>query len=180
MLLLLVPLAMGCSVVTVLLRPGLRDLKVLKLGTAREALVEELGEPMRSGVDACPDVFDVAEGYSAMGKAWRVPLILVFDVFTLGTAEVEFFKRERQRGTPHVGILVSYDEEGRVASACVYQGYDQVYGRPGAPRRCSDEMLRLGSCGRVRPTHRPASPDSSLHPESGGPLATPGRASCNS
>ena len=145
----LVPLLLGCSAFIVLFRPGVRDLSVLEPGTPRWAVIQELGRPVRS-VDPtkCPEDLVFPEGYSPGEKAWRIPVTLVLDVFTFGMAEARLFEHELERGTPRVGILVRYDAERRVESACVYQGGGVLGHREGAPFACPAWMLlQVSECG---------------------------------
>jgi len=139
---------LGCTPLMITFRPSAKDLSVLDPERPRADLVDEFGLPP-SALDArecCEDIlFD--PGYSAGRKAVLIPLTLFLDVFTLGLAEMQLLEVETARGRSRVGILVRYDQEQRVETACLYQGADALlWSTSTTLPECDVSMIEFRRC----------------------------------
>jgi hypothetical protein len=140
-------LVTACSPLVILFSPLPTDFSVLELGTPREDVTRELGFPRERSIDpSCPEILSNREGYSILRRAFAVPFLLFFDVFMFGVPEIRSWPATDARSTAEVGVLVFYDAEERVETACVYQGYSLISSRRNAPRPCEDHELRIAAC----------------------------------
>ncbi|MAG32140.1 MAG: hypothetical protein CL908_14755 [Deltaproteobacteria bacterium] len=123
------------------------DLRVLQPGTPRQEIVDELGPPWRILEDSsCPEATAFHEGFTIGERAWKAPSSLFLTAATFGSAEFRLLPVVSARRTAYLGLLVFYDEERVVQTACVYQGYSLIDGRSDAPRRCEDYELIVAGC----------------------------------
>jgi hypothetical protein len=111
--------SMGCSIGINLTQPARKNLGVFEPGTPRENIVAEIGEPAWTGArnDQKKEIFAFKPGRYALDKAGRTFVYLVWDLGTLGFAEIfttpaEVATRSRVRQ-----MEVIYDPELRVSSS---------------------------------------------------------------
>jgi hypothetical protein len=111
--------SMGCSIGINLTQPARKNLSVFEPGTPREHIVAEIGEPAWSGArnDQRKEIFAFKPGRYALDKAGRTFVYLVWDLGTLGIAEIfttpaEVATRSRVRQ-----MEVTYDPAMRVVSS---------------------------------------------------------------
>jgi hypothetical protein len=100
----------------------------LKTGTARNAVIAELGTPVqtttRSGVKV--DLFTFVQGYSGVEKGGRAVLHGAADVFTLGLWEVVGTPIEGYNNGTKVSIEVTYDKADRVVQVVPIRGQEKL------------------------------------------------------
>ena len=73
----------GCSIYMAAFQPGVKNVELLKIGTPREELIAEFGEPVISGIDADGreyDKFSFTQGYSAGIKFSRAVFHAVAEI----------------------------------------------------------------------------------------------------
>lgn len=111
--------SMGCSIGINLTQPARKDLGVFQPGTPRENIVAEIGEPAWSGErqNQKKEIFAFKPGRYALDKAGRTFVYLVWDLGTLGIAEIfttpaEVATRSRVRK-----MEVIYDPDMRVLTS---------------------------------------------------------------
>jgi hypothetical protein len=109
----------GCSIGINLTQPARKDLGVFEPGTPRENIVAEIGEPAWSGErnKQKKDIFAFKPGRYVLDKAGRTFVYLVWDIGTLGFAEIfttpaEVATRSRVRK-----MEVIYDQDMRVVAS---------------------------------------------------------------
>ncbi len=123
-------ITMACSVVMAARQPGQKDLAVLERGTPRSVVRGELGVPIESHeateTTKCHETYSFEQGYSGPTKAGRAIFHLAADVFTLGLWEIIGTPTELHFDGTEVNLEVSYDENDRVDSVCVYGGHEVV------------------------------------------------------
>jgi hypothetical protein len=111
--------SMGCSIGINLTQPARKNLGVFQPGTPREHIVAEIGEPAWSGErnNQKKEIFAFKPGRYVLDKAGRTFVYLVWDLGTLGFAEIfttpaEVATRSRVRQ-----MEVIYDPDMRVVSS---------------------------------------------------------------
>jgi hypothetical protein len=111
--------SVGCSIGINLTQPARKDLGVFEPGTPRENIVAEIGEPAWSGErnKQKKDIFAFKPGRYVLDKAGRTFVYLVWDIGTLGFAEIfttpaEVATRSRVRK-----MEVIYDQDMRVVAS---------------------------------------------------------------
>ncbi len=111
--------SMGCSIVMNLKQPARKNLSVFEPGTPRENIVAEIGEPTWSGErnSKKKEIYSFKPGRYVLDKAGRTFVYLVWDLGTLGIAEMfttpaEVATRSRVRQ-----MEVIYDPDMRVLSS---------------------------------------------------------------
>src|SRR5579883_2003462 len=83
----LIPWALsGCAVYKEASAPPLKDLSVLKPGTARDRVIAELGTPVSTEMTATgrKDLFTFIQGYSSGSRSGLATVIALEDIATLG------------------------------------------------------------------------------------------------
>ncbi len=115
-LLLFIVIITGCSVYMAAKQPGKKDLEVMKAGTPRARVLEELGQPVsthtRNGKKV--DVFSFVQGYSDAAKAGRAALHVTTDVLTSGVSEIVSTPTETVFHGTEVTYEITYDKNDRV------------------------------------------------------------------
>jgi len=119
---LLVSLAMvvlaGCSISKAVQQPKAKDLSVLEVGTSRDRVLVELGQPVVSEKDANgnqTDFFKFIQGQSGTAKAGKGILYGALAVTTLGLSEVVVNPVEGTAGAgKEMQIKVTYDAQNKV------------------------------------------------------------------
>ena len=119
---LLVSLAMvvlaGCSVSKAVHQPKAKDLSVLDVGTSRDRVLVELGQPVVSEKDANgnqTDFFKFIQGQHGAAKAGKGILYGALAITTLGLSEVVTNPVEGTAGAgKEMQIKVSYNAENKV------------------------------------------------------------------
>lgn len=111
MIIISLELVTGCSVYMAAKQPTLKDMSVFGIGTKRDIILAELGNPVASGKDndAKYDIFSFIQGYTAGSKAGRAFLHGTFDVLTLGLWEVLGTPIESVASGDKVKLKVIYD-----------------------------------------------------------------------
>ncbi len=111
--------SMGCSIGINLTQPARKNLGVFQPGTPRENIVAEIGEPAWSGErqNQKKEIFAFKPGRYVLDKAGRTFLYLIWDLGTLGFAEIlttpaEVATRSRVRQ-----MEVIYDPDMRVVTS---------------------------------------------------------------
>ncbi len=111
--------SMGCSIGINLTQPARKNLSVFQPGTPRENIVAEIGEPAWSGERNLQkkEIFAFKPGRYVLDKAGRTFVYLVWDLGTLGIAEIfttpaEVATRSRVRQ-----MEVIYDPDMRVLTS---------------------------------------------------------------
>ena len=111
--------SMGCSIGINLTQPARKNLGVFEPGTPRENIVAEIGQPAWSGERdrQKKEIFAFKPGRYVLDKAGRTFVYLVWDLGTLGFAEIfttpaEVATRSRVRQ-----MEVIYDPEMRVLAS---------------------------------------------------------------
>lgn len=119
---LLVSLAMvvlaGCSVGKAVQAPKAKDLSVLEVGTPRDRVLVELGQPVVSEKDANgnqTDFFKFIQGQHGAAKAGKGILYGALAITTLGLSEVVTNPVEGTAGAgKEMQIKVTYDAQNKV------------------------------------------------------------------
>jgi hypothetical protein len=119
---LLVSLAMvmlaGCSISKAVQQPKAKDLSVLEVGSSRDRVLVELGQPVVSEKDANgkqTDFFKFIQGQSGAAKAGKGLLYGALAVTTLGLSEVVTNPVEGTAGAgKEMQIKVTYDALNKV------------------------------------------------------------------
>ena len=130
--------ATACSVGMVLEKPAPKDLIILREGTPRSVIINELGAPVRT-VEVrpgtlCHDEFAFPRGYGTGERVARAVGYAVLDYFLIFTMEPGLMQAESREIT--IGIMVHYSPELQLHSSCVYQGHEAIAGKPGTPEPC--------------------------------------------
>jgi hypothetical protein len=108
----------GCSIAMAARQPSAKNLDVLKPGTARTAVVAELGWPEHTETAADgkrTDLFSVTQGYSKAARVSRVLLHGTADALTLGLWEAIGTPTEMIFDGKPLSIAVTYDATDNVA-----------------------------------------------------------------
>ena len=117
--------ASGCAVVMATRQPGHKDLTSLNIGTSRDEVIAELGNPTTSETDAegnKVDIFKFKQGYYTGVKAVRALGHAAADVFTLGLWEVIGTPTEAVFSGKDMAIKVTYDKDNRVKNVAYLKG----------------------------------------------------------
>ena len=101
----------GCTVYKAAAAPSLKDLTVLKPGTARARVIAELGHPVRTESlgDSRKDVFTFIQGYSRARRSSLATVIALEDIATLGIAEISFEGFGEDNAGKKMTVAVYYD-----------------------------------------------------------------------
>ena len=122
----------GCSVYMAATQPGLKNVELLKVGTTRDLLIAEFGDPVTSGVDGDGreyDKFSFVQGYSAGAKAGRAILHVVADVLTHGLWEVLGTPLEATFDGDKITYEVTYDRNERIAQIIKFENVSSSIAR---------------------------------------------------
>jgi hypothetical protein len=114
----------GCSVYMAAFQPGVKDVDLLKVGTSRDALIAEFGEPVLSGVDGDGreyDKFSFTQGYSTAVKISRTLFHVAADVLTHGLWEVVGTPIEATFDGQEITYEVTYDTNDRIAQIIKFE-----------------------------------------------------------
>ena len=122
--------------------PDRKDMELFRVGTSRNELVAEFGQPVSTGVT--PDgrkyeKFVFSKGYSSVAKLGRTVFHIVADVLTQGLWEVAATPLEMSLGGRKVAYELSYDKKGRVTQ---YALADAAPGRYDLARTKSPKKSR--------------------------------------
>jgi len=108
----------GCSVGKAVQQPKAKDLSVLNMGTPRDRVLVELGQPVVSEKDANgnqTDFFKFIQGQSGTAKAGKGLLYGALAVTTLGLSEVVTNPVEGTAGAgKEMQVKVTYDAQSKV------------------------------------------------------------------
>ena len=107
----IVPIS-GCSVFMAAKQPAAKNIELFKIGTSREVLLAEFGQPLISEeTDGKKvEIFTFIQGYSKLAKTGRVIFHSAADVFTLGLWEIVGTPMEIYFNGNEMAFHVSYDE----------------------------------------------------------------------
>lgn len=119
---LLVSLAMvvlaGCSISKAVQQPKAKDLSVLEVGTSRDRVLVELGQPVVSEKDANgkqTDFFKFIQGQHGAAKAGKGILYGALAITTLGLSEIVTNPVEGTAGAgKEMQVKVTYDAQNNV------------------------------------------------------------------
>ena len=114
----------GCSVYMAAFQPGVKDVELLQVGTSREALIAEFGDPVASGVDGDGreyDKFSFTQGYSTGVKIGRAVFHAVADVLTHGLWEVLGTPLEATFDGEEITYEVTYDRNDKIAQIIKFE-----------------------------------------------------------
>ena len=114
----------GCSIYMAAFQPGVKNVELLKIGTPREELIAEFGEPVVSGIDADGreyDKFSFTQGYSAGIKFSRAVLHAVADILTHGLWEVVGTPIEATFDGDEITYEVTYDRNDQIAQIIKFE-----------------------------------------------------------
>jgi hypothetical protein len=108
----------GCSVYMAAKQPPLKDMNVLSVGTKRDLVLAEFGNPVASGTenDCKYDIFSFTQGYSTGSKAGRAFLHGALDVLTIGIWEAVGTPIETIASGDSVKIKVIYDSNNCITN----------------------------------------------------------------
>lgn len=106
----------GCSVFMAAKQPVAKNIELFKIGTPREVVLAEFGQPLISEeTDGKKvEIFMFIQGYSKMAKTGRVIFHSVADVFTLGLWEIVGTPAEMYFDGNEMAFHVSYDENNHL------------------------------------------------------------------
>jgi hypothetical protein len=122
----------GCSVYMAANQPGVKDVELLKVGTSRNLLIAEFGQPVSSGVDGDGreyDKFSFKQGYSSGAKVGRAVLHAVADVLTYGLWEVIGTPVEATFGGEEITYEVTYDRNDQIAQIIRFENVSSSIAR---------------------------------------------------
>ncbi|NOR10465.1 MAG: hypothetical protein GQ541_03135 [Desulfovibrionaceae bacterium] len=122
----------GCSVYMAANQPGLKNVELLRVGTSRDLLVSEFGEPVSSGVDGDGreyDKFSFVQGYSSGAKAGRVIFHVVADVLTHGLWELLGTPLEATFDGDKITYEITYDRNDRIAQIIKFENVSSSIAR---------------------------------------------------
>ncbi|MBI2628137.1 MAG: hypothetical protein HYW71_01720 [Candidatus Niyogibacteria bacterium] len=107
----------ACSVSRALNQPEKKNLNILAVGTHRDAVLAELGNPVFSGEEnnELYDIFSFTQGYGKGNKVGRAFTHGVLDVASLGLWEVFANPIEGLASGEKIKIKIIYDKEKKVA-----------------------------------------------------------------
>jgi len=114
----------GCSVYMAATQPGQKNVELLRVGTNRDLLIAEFGEPVSSGVDGDGreyDKFSFVQGYSTGAKAGRAIFHVVADVLTHGLWEVLGTPLEATFDGDKITYEITYDRNERIAQIIKFE-----------------------------------------------------------
>lgn len=114
----------GCSVYMAAFQPGVKDVELLQVGTSRDLLIAEFGEPVLSGVDGDGreyDKFSFTQGYTTGVKISRAVFHVVADVLTHGLWEVVGTPLEATFDGEEITYEVTYDRKDRIAQIIKFE-----------------------------------------------------------
>jgi len=114
----------GCSVYMAAKQPDAKDLNVFAVGTPRNMVLSEIGQPQASEVKNGKrvDVFAFVQGYSKGAKTGRAVAHGVADVFTLGLWEVVGTPTEAVFDGDKMSFEVTYDSSDKVEKVVKLSG----------------------------------------------------------
>jgi len=130
LIVLALPLAMGCSVIMAISGPGPKDTNVLAVGTPRETVVGELGAP--ENFQPLPEGGTVETHTFKDGLPWWANILrgtawAAGDVFTLCFSELVTFPLELGVFNPSIySARIIYDSENRVRQAIARDSHGTV------------------------------------------------------
>ena len=106
----------GCAVFMAAKQPPKKDLAVLSVGSPRNLLLAELGQPVTTDTKDGKrvDVFSFRQGYSKIAKGGRALFHGVADVATFGLWEVVGTPTEMVFDGAKMSFEVTYDADDRV------------------------------------------------------------------
>ncbi len=106
----------GCSVFMAAQQPSAKNIELFKIGTPRDALVAEFGQPLISEeTDGKKiEMFVFVQGYSKAAKTGRVIFHSAADIVTLGLWEIVGTPTEMVFNGSEMGFHVSYDDAERI------------------------------------------------------------------
>ncbi|MCK5192186.1 MAG: hypothetical protein KAQ71_00150 [Desulfobulbaceae bacterium] len=122
----------GCSVYMAANQPGLKNVELLRVGTSRDLLISEFGEPVSSGVDGDGreyDKFSFVQGYSTGAKAGRAIFHIVADVLTHGLWEVLGTPLEATFDGDKITYEITYDRNDRIAQIIKFENVSSSIAR---------------------------------------------------
>jgi hypothetical protein len=105
-------------------QPGVKDVELLQVGTSRDLLIAEFGEPVLSGVDGDGreyDKFSFTQGYTTGVKISRAVFHVVADVLTHGLWEVVGTPLEATFDGEEITYEVTYDRKDRIAQIIKFE-----------------------------------------------------------
>lgn len=122
----------GCSVYMAANQPGLKNVELLRVGTSRDLLVSEFGEPVSSGVDGDGreyDKFSFVQGYSTGAKVGRAVFHVVADVLTHGLWEILGTPLEATFDGDKITYEITYDRNDRIAQIIKFENVSSSIAR---------------------------------------------------
>jgi len=122
----------GCSVYMAASQPGMKNVELLKVGTSRDLLIAEFGQPASSGVDGDGreyDKFSFTQGYSSGAKVGRAVLHAVADVLTHGLWEVIGTPLEATFDGDDISYEVTYDRNDQIAQIIRFENVSSSIAR---------------------------------------------------
>ncbi len=114
--LILVLTSTGCAVVMAVKQPPKKDLSVLSVGSPRNLVLSELGQPITTYTrdEKRVDVFSFKQGYNKVAKTGRAFFHGAADVVTFGLWEVVGTPTEMVFNGTKMSFEVTYDADDRV------------------------------------------------------------------
>jgi outer membrane protein assembly factor BamE (lipoprotein component of BamABCDE complex) len=115
---LLVFLFSNCSVSRALNQPDKKNMNVLAVGTHRDTILAELGNPVTSGIEedgSIYDIFSFVQGYDKSNKVSRAFIHGILDIASLGLWEVVANPIEGVVSGTKIKIKIVYGKEKKVA-----------------------------------------------------------------
>lgn len=122
----------GCSVYMAANQPGVKDVELLTVGTSRNLLIAEFGQPVSSGVDGDGreyDKFSFRQGYSSGAKVGRAVLHAVADVLTHGLWELIGTPLEATFDGEDITYEVTYDRNDKIAQIIRFENVSSSIAR---------------------------------------------------
>ena len=119
----------GCSVYMAAVQPGVKNVELLQIGTPRDILIAEFGEPVASGVDGDGrqyDKFSFTQGYSTGVKISRAVFHVVADVLTHGLWEVVGTPLEATFDGKEITYEITYNENEKIAQIIKFENLDRA------------------------------------------------------
>lgn len=108
--------SVGCSVSRALNQPEKKNMSVLNIGTHRNVVLAELGNPVASGEEDGKkyDIYSFVQGYTKGNKVGRAFGHGVLDVLSLGLWEVFANPIEGVASGEKIRLKIIYNEESRI------------------------------------------------------------------
>ena len=103
----------GCSASRALNQPTVKDMNVLQVGTDRDLVRAELGQPIPSAIGDNCDVFAFEEG----STGWRYTRAMGYSILavgTLGLSEIATNPIEESVGNDRIRLRVCYNAQQKV------------------------------------------------------------------